>query len=164
MQKICCISQLMVVAQRPPTGWSNKKSAPHDAGCSYISWTEKQTDMGRSYIAPTPCYFSKLLCSFYQVIRLSSHKNVNKNICICICSSAPDAVPPPIFMWPRDWWYKNVSKVTYLCPLGRKTLTQSVNRSGLPTVHGLLWSPYVIGQTIIFLPCDFYLLLLFFLA
>jgi len=31
----------------------------------------------------------------------------------------------------------------------------------------LLWSPYVIGQTIIFLPCDFYLIsffLLFFLA
>jgi len=30
----------------------------------------------------------------------------------------------------------------------------------------LLWSPYVIGQTIIFLPCDFYLsfFLLFFLA
>ena len=30
-----------------------------------------------------------------------------------------------------------------------------------------LWSPYVIGQTIIFLPCDFYLsffLLLFFLS
>jgi len=25
----------------------------------------------------------------------------------------------------------------------------------------LLWSPYVIGQTIIFLPCDFFLLLLF---
>jgi len=25
-----------------------------------------------------------------------------------------------------------------------------------------LWSPYVIGQTIIFLPCDFYLLLSFF--
>jgi len=29
--------------------------------------------------------------------------------------------------------------------------------------HDLLWSPYVIGQTIIFLHCDFYLLL-FFLA
>jgi len=28
----------------------------------------------------------------------------------------------------------------------------------------LLWSPYVIGQTIIFLPCDFYLLLSFFLS
>jgi len=26
----------------------------------------------------------------------------------------------------------------------------------------LLWSPYVIGQTIIFLPCDFYLLSFFF--
>ena len=25
-------------------------------------------------------------------------------------------------------------------------------------VHCSLWSPYVIGQTIIFLPCDFYLL------
>ena len=25
----------------------------------------------------------------------------------------------------------------------------------------LLWSPYVIGQTIIFLPCDFYLLSIF---
>jgi len=36
------------------------------------------------------------------------------------------------------------------------------------TPHGvwystLLWSPYVIGQTIIFLPCDFYLSLFFFL-
>jgi len=28
----------------------------------------------------------------------------------------------------------------------------------------LLWSPYAIGQSIIFLVCDFYLLLLFFLA
>jgi len=28
----------------------------------------------------------------------------------------------------------------------------------------LLWSPYVIGQTIIFMPCDFYLLSSFFLA
>jgi len=28
----------------------------------------------------------------------------------------------------------------------------------------LLWSPYIIGQTIIFLPCYFYLLLFFFLA
>jgi len=27
----------------------------------------------------------------------------------------------------------------------------------------LLWSPYVIGQTIIFLPCDFYLSIFFFL-
>jgi len=26
---------------------------------------------------------------------------------------------------------------------------------------GFLWSPYVIGQTIIFLPCDFYLLSFF---
>jgi len=26
----------------------------------------------------------------------------------------------------------------------------------------ILWSPYVIGQTIIFLPCDFYLLSSFF--
>jgi len=32
------------------------------------------------------------------------------------------------------------------------------------TVFLLLWSPYVIGQTIIFLPCGFYLLLSFFLA
>jgi len=28
----------------------------------------------------------------------------------------------------------------------------------------LLWSPYVIGQTIIFLPYDFYLLLSFFIS
>jgi len=27
-----------------------------------------------------------------------------------------------------------------------------------------LWSPYVIGQTVIFLPCDFYLLSFFFLS
>ena len=26
---------------------------------------------------------------------------------------------------------------------------------------GWLWSPYVIGQTIVFLPCDFYLLSIF---
>jgi len=36
----------------------------------------------------------------------------------------------------------------------------------MPLFCRLLWSPYVIGQTIIFLPCDFYrsffLLLLFF--
>jgi len=30
--------------------------------------------------------------------------------------------------------------------------------------HSSLWSPYVIGQTIIFLPYDFYLLLFSFLA
>ena len=35
-----------------------------------------------------------------------------------------------------------------------------VSRKRLKT-H-FLWSPYVIGQTIIFLPCDFYLLLFFF--
>jgi len=29
------------------------------------------------------------------------------------------------------------------------------------SVISLLWSPYVIGQTIIFLPCDFYLLFYF---
>jgi len=36
-----------------------------------------------------------------------------------------------------------------------------------PPIFGSLWSPYVIGQTIIFLPCDFYLsfyLLFLFLA
>jgi len=32
-----------------------------------------------------------------------------------------------------------------------------------PLVLLLLWSPYVIGQTIIFLPCDFYLSFFFFL-
>jgi len=31
-------------------------------------------------------------------------------------------------------------------------------------VNDFLWSPYVIGQTIIFLPCDFFLLLSFFFA
>jgi len=31
------------------------------------------------------------------------------------------------------------------------------------STRDLLWSPYVIGQTIIFLPCDFFLLLLLFL-
>jgi len=29
-------------------------------------------------------------------------------------------------------------------------------------VSSSLWSPYIIGQTIIFLPCDFYLLSIFF--
>ena len=32
----------------------------------------------------------------------------------------------------------------------------------LNVLEVLLWSPYVIGQTIIFLPCDFYLLSSFF--
>ena len=36
-------------------------------------------------------------------------------------------------------------------------------RSGQKTLS-FLWSPYVIGQTIIFLPCDFYLSFLFFLT
>jgi len=46
----------------------------------------------------------------------------------------------------------------------------SYNFLGSPLIITLvlLWSPYIIGQTIIFLPCDFflsiYLLLLFFLA
>jgi len=29
-------------------------------------------------------------------------------------------------------------------------------------IEDLLWSPYVIGQTIIFLPCDFFLSFFFF--
>jgi len=33
----------------------------------------------------------------------------------------------------------------------------------LPPIE-LLWSPYVIGQTIIFLPCDFYLSFFFFFS
>ena len=33
--------------------------------------------------------------------------------------------------------------------------------SHTPSPSTLLWSPYVIGQTIIFLPCDFYLLSFF---
>jgi len=32
-----------------------------------------------------------------------------------------------------------------------------VSRGSLHELLALLWSPYVIGQTIIFLPCDFYL-------
>ena len=35
--------------------------------------------------------------------------------------------------------------------------------AGLPLLY-LLWSPYVIGQTIIFLPCDFYLSFFFFFS
>ena len=39
------------------------------------------------------------------------------------------------------------------------TYSASVVKSNV----GILWSPYVIGQTVIFLPCDFYLLSSFFL-
>jgi len=40
--------------------------------------------------------------------------------------------------------------------------TCSVNGSSRPTADSL-WSPNVIGQIIIFLPCDFFLLLSFFI-
>jgi len=38
----------------------------------------------------------------------------------------------------------------------------AVAGSTSPAWGGLLWPPYVIGQTIIFLPCDFYLSSFFF--
>jgi len=139
MQKVCCISQLMVVAQRPPTGWSNKKSARHDAGCSYISWTEKQTDMGRSYIEPTPCCFLNFCAHSIKLFGFQATR-MSIKISASVYVAAPRVVSHSHlrFYVAKRLAGKNVSKVTYLCPFGRKNLTQSVNRSGLPTVHGLL--------------------------
>jgi len=89
-------------------------------------------------------------------------------------------------LWPNDWmhqdatWYGGRPQPRPHCvrwassshhekghsspaPTFRPTLLWH----GLPFQHTpdiLLWSPYVIGQTIIFLPCDFYLSFFFFLA
>jgi len=40
--------------------------------------------------------------------------------------------------------------------------TESTERNATTIVADLLWSPYVIGQTIIFLPCGFFFFLPFF--
>ena len=44
---------------------------------------------------------------------------------------------------------------------GHRQQYHSVAQKTVPLIHSdsyVLWSPYVIGQTIIFLPCDFFLL------
>jgi len=43
-------------------------------------------------------------------------------------------------------------------------MTKNLSIAMTTSANSFLWSPYVIGQTIIFLPCDFYLLLFLFLA
>ena len=48
---------------------------------------------------------------------------------------------------------------TYLFPI----YLFYIHHSTILIYYNPLWSPYVIGQTIIFLPCDFYLLSFFFL-
>jgi len=50
------------------------------------------------------------------------------------------------------------------CPLSSKDVFHEVTRlrcGAILIYTTLLWSPYVIGQTIIFLPCDFFLLSFF---
>jgi len=74
----------------------------------------------------------------------------------------------------RPWWPKTLA----YCPVVGITVvrtavvgTATASPYGIryrplyfhPVVCSSLWSPYIIGQTIIFLPCDFYLLS-FFLA
>jgi len=81
-------------------------------------------------------------------------------------------------MCPPIWahWRNLANTVELVLPSAHASpQPQTTNRSGLAVSAQLtaespytlqwdvcLWSPYVIGQTIIFLPCDFYLLLSFF--
>ena len=51
-----------------------------------------------------------------------------------------------------------VTLLTYLSGLSTYGLKEDKHPANTPCgVSCSLWSPYVIGQTIIFLPCDFYL-------
>ena len=90
----------------------------------------------------------------YCSIVLNSHKNVSSIHITCF------HVP---WTWPVDRT-RTVCTEIYNQIRRRIILSQIVHYLGLHSKtkghSNLLWSPYVIGQTIIFLPCNFYLLLL----
>jgi len=77
-------------------------------------------------------------------------------------------------IWPQQTWAENWG----MCPFGGWGAASPERGTAAPsfrpmfivakqspiaaTAELLLWPPYVIGQAIIFLPCDFYLLSIFF--
>ena len=56
---------------------------------------------------------------------------------------------------------KFFSDCRYVPLVRRYSPTKLCDGAQMAIVGDFLWSPYVIGQTIIFLPCDFYLLSFF---
>ena len=63
--------------------------------------------------------------------------------------------------WLQEWSIVEHSDVWFTGLDGRVVTIGAAE--GLPDWVHSLWSPYVIEQTMIFLPCDFYLLSFFFL-
>ena len=55
---------------------------------------------------------------------------------------------------------RSVAFVASALQFGRTTYVGAVPGDASRTQHSYLWPPYVIGGTIIFLPCSFFLLLL----
>ena len=75
-------------------------------------------------------------------------------LCVCLSLAAfPHYCTDPDVTWGNGRGFPLV--VRYWADLQLKVSASTRSMAGL-----LLWSPYVIGQTIIFLHCDFYLLLL----
>ena len=65
------------------------------------------------------------------------------------------------------WWSMHVSRTAFIwfaAVRHTRSIRHSINQPVLLSLVTSLWSPYVIGQTIIFLPCSFYLLLSIFLS
>ena len=53
---------------------------------------------------------------------------------------------------------------SYIFAVAEILLPNHTHATTVLTIYGCLWSPYGIGQTIIFFPCRLFYLLLFFLA
>ena len=88
---------------------------------------------------------------------------VCRSVCqsVTIVSPAKTAEPieMPFGMWTHMGSRKHGSDRVHIGATWRIRLNRQY-----AAAHPLLWSPYLIGQTIIFLPCDFFLLVSFFLS
>jgi len=82
-----------------------------------------------------------------------------------LISECMDNVVP--FSWPAKW--PRTEKINLLCKLESAGIfwitsvyVRSYNLLFSVLIYAMLWSPYGIGQTIIFLPCRFFFLSSFF--
>ena len=87
--------------------------------------------------------------SRYYSVNLDTNCITSFMCVICIDFLFCFIVSPYLFTWPAGW----------ICFPSSNVFNKCVYRG---FVLFLLWSPYVIGQTIIFLPCDLYLSFFFF--
>ena len=78
------------------------------------------------------------------------HQNLRRWLC-------RGCLPPCKILFRSDKGFRGLYAPTLL---GYLWSPYRIGQTIIFSCCGLLWSPYVIGQTIIFLPCDFFLLLL----